>query len=96
MFAKLPNDFFKEDDFLTTSRKFEDGGRFWNRTFKVRAWKKKLPDAASLFGFGFSKKSLKTRDPKYLQEFLLKRFRIFQEESDAIFDAEVDFEARFS
>lgn len=49
-------------------RKWEGGGRFYERVLLVRAWKDRLPDAGPWFS-GFSKGGLKSRDRAYLEEF---------------------------
>ena len=49
-------------------RKWEQGGKFYERVFTVRSWKDKLPDAGPWFS-GFSKGGLKSRDRDYLEEF---------------------------
>jgi glycosyl-4,4'-diaponeurosporenoate acyltransferase len=53
----------------------ERGGKIWDDLFRVKSWKKLLPDGAAWFSGGFSKKSLQNRDPEYLKRFLLETCR---------------------
>lgn len=53
----------------------ERQGQIWDDLFQVKRWKKALPDGASWFSGGFSKKSLQNREPEYLKRFLLETCR---------------------
>ena len=73
--SKIPLTKFKEGPLAFGVFQWEEGGELWNRIFKVRSWKKKLPDGAAFFKGGFSKKRLKSRDSNYLNDFLLETRR---------------------
>jgi len=47
----------------------ERQGQIWDDLFKVKAWKKRLPDGAAWFSGGFSKKSIQNREVEYLKRF---------------------------
>ncbi len=51
------------------SRAWERSGRIWHTLFRVRTWKRGLPDGARLFKRGFRKKRLLSDDPAYLYAF---------------------------
>jgi glycosyl-4,4'-diaponeurosporenoate acyltransferase len=53
-----------------SARAWENGGRFYERSFAIKRWKDRLPDAASWFAGGFAKGTLSARDPEYLARFL--------------------------
>lgn len=63
------------DSWLLRARRFEDGGRFYERTLRITRWKGKLPDGAALFKKGFRKKSFAARDTAYLRRFALETGR---------------------
>ena len=54
---------------------WEKGGKIYQKLFRVKTWKKKLPDGAALFRKGFKKKRLKSRNPAYLERFLRETCR---------------------
>jgi len=60
---------------LFTPRKWEKGGKIYTRAFKVKKWKKKLPEGAALFKKGFPKKHLKGLDTIYLDNFIRETCR---------------------
>lgn len=49
--------------------------RFYESALRIRSWKDKLPEAGGLFGIGFSKKSLRSREPAYIDKFVLETRR---------------------
>lgn len=55
--------------------KFEKGGRFYEKHFKISLWKDKLPQFSEITHKGFSKSSLKGIDKKYLSRFYLETVR---------------------
>lgn len=52
---------------LFDEKKWERGGKFYEDVLKVKKWKNKLPDGASLLGYGFKKGRLSKRDADYLK-----------------------------
>jgi glycosyl-4,4'-diaponeurosporenoate acyltransferase len=66
----LPDRFFQHEGYIYRSRDWERSGKIWQTHFRVRAWKDKLPDGATLFGKGFSKKKLQSKDPTFLTTFI--------------------------
>lgn len=50
-------------------RRWERGGRWYEKLFAVRRWKGLLPDGAALFAKGFRKKHLKRASRDYLERF---------------------------
>ena len=59
---------------VTTLRRWEDGGRFWQRYLHVRRWRDVVPEAGSLFG-GYSKRRLVSRDTADLDRFRRETIR---------------------
>lgn len=72
--TRLPRQRFQPDTFLYRPRGWEQGGKFYQKVFRVRSWKDRLPDGASWFS-GFAKGSLTSRDPDYLREFQIETCR---------------------
>lgn len=66
----LPDRFFDNDNYLYRSRNWEKSGEIWQNLFRVRAWKDRLPDGATILKKGFPKKKLQSRDPDYLAAFI--------------------------
>lgn len=60
---------------LFRERSFESRGRFYERYFRIKSWKRLLPDGAAVLGQGFRKKNLRSRKPEYLKEFYLETCR---------------------
>jgi len=49
--------------------------RIYERFFRLKSWKKKLPDGAAVFKNGFQKKKLKETSQEYLQDFISETCR---------------------
>ena len=50
-------------------KKWERGGRFYERVFAIKAWKDRMPDGAGWFRGGFPKATLRGRSPEFLARF---------------------------
>ena len=62
----LPDAFLDEDGWLFRERSWEHEGRLYTRVFRVRRWKRLLPEAGNFFNGGFDKRHLACRDAGYL------------------------------
>ncbi|MFH1639890.1 MAG: glycosyl-4,4'-diaponeurosporenoate acyltransferase [Chloroflexota bacterium] len=71
----IPLHSFNPDAWIYRQRRWEAGGLAYVRFFRVRAWKKRLPDAADIFKIGFEKKHLKKVDDRYFGEFIKETCR---------------------
>ena len=60
---------FDPQAWLFREKSFEMGGRLYERVFRIKSWKRLLPDGAALLGQGFRKKNLRSRNRDYLEEF---------------------------
>ena len=65
---------FAGDSWLYRLRRFEDGGRLYER-LRIKRWKDRLPEAGALFTGGFSKRSVRTRDRDVLERFVIETRR---------------------
>jgi len=74
LFTRLPVRLFRPGSRVFRRRSFEEGGRFYHRVFRIRAWKPLLPDAAPWFD-GFAKGELRGKDPAYLKAFVRETCR---------------------
>ncbi len=59
----LPRRWFRHDNPFFRSRPWEDGGRLYDRLFRVKKWKDKLPDNSRIFPWVYKKKVLDFHDP---------------------------------
>lgn len=66
--TKLPSSFFNPTSRLYRTRTWEKEGEVYQKWFRVRRWKDRLPDGASWLS-GFAKGSLQSRDADYLRQF---------------------------
>ncbi len=65
----LPNSFFDKDGMLFKIRKFEQNGEIYQKIFRLRRWKRFLPDGAAWTG-GYAKRHLHGYSKENLQMFL--------------------------
>ena len=73
--SRLPLPLFRAEGWLYRTRRWEKEGRIYQAVFRIRSWKGLLPDGAALFKKGFRKKSLASRSPQYLGEFVKETCR---------------------
>ena len=72
---KIPDSRFDENSRLYKTRKWERGGKIYEKVFKVRLWKRLLPDGAAVFKEGFEKKKLAGLSEEYLRGFIKETCR---------------------
>lgn len=70
-FTRMPVGWFNPGD----SRPWERNGRFYERVFRIKAWKDRLPDAARWFEGGFAKGALSGKNREYLRRFICETWR---------------------
>lgn len=75
LMTHIPLDSFDADSCLYRQRKWERGGKIYVRIFRLKKWKRRLPDGAALFQKGFRKKHLKELDEVYLDDFIRETCR---------------------
>jgi len=73
-FTKLDRGRFDPDSWLHRERPWEGGGKVYQTLFRLRSWKRLLPDAAPWFD-GFAKGKLGGKDPAYLRAFVAETCR---------------------
>jgi len=66
---------FNTGFWLYKQKKWEKEGKIYVRIFRLKKWKKRLPDGAALFKKGFKKKHLKELDDVYLDDFIRETCR---------------------
>ncbi len=74
-FHRRPPGHFAHDNWLTRPRRFEQGGRWYQRRLHIRSWKDKLPEKGDLFRGGFSKRHLVDRSTPHLERFVVETRR---------------------
>ncbi len=67
--SHMPLSRFDPDNFFYRIKKIEGGGKIYERFFKIKKWKKLIPDGAALFKGGFPKKKLESNKLDYLNKF---------------------------
>ena len=72
---KIPDSRFNEESWFFGLHKWEQNGSIYEKVFKIRFWKRHLPDGAAVFDKGFKKKKLITLDRKYLKAFIKETCR---------------------
>ena len=75
LMTHIPLNLFDTGFWLYRQRKWEKNGKIYARIFRLKKWKKRLPDGAALFKKGFQKKHLKRLDEIYLGNFIRETCR---------------------
>ena len=74
LLTRKAGNMFRPESCLFRERKWEMGGRIYERCLAIRLWKDLLPDGAPWLG-GFAKKSLVGRDLEYISRFRMETCR---------------------
>lgn len=72
---KIPDRYFTAESFLFRGRVWEKGGEFYNTIFKVKKWKRFLPDGGAVIKGGFRKKHLTDYSKENLERFVVESCR---------------------
>ncbi len=72
---RLPRRWLNPRSWLLRARSWEQGGAIYERLFRVRRWKTRLPSGGGLFRGGFSMRSLQGHDADYLRTWVLESSR---------------------
>lgn len=67
---RLPARIYNYKTWLYRERKWEHGGKFYERIFLVKRWKSYLPDISDFLKWRFSKKHIHDIEFNYIQRFL--------------------------
>jgi len=73
--SRQPLTSFNIDSWLYRKHDWEKNGRFYERLFRLKSWKRRLPDGAVIFKNGFEKKRLKGTNKDYLDSFIRETCR---------------------
>ncbi len=69
---QLPKSLYSYKRWMFRERRWEHGGRVYERLFGVKYWKSKLPDISDFMKWRFNKKHLAELDNHYLDVFLIE------------------------
>ena len=58
LMTRKPLTSFNTENWLYRQHSWEKNGKIYERYFRLKSWKKKLPDGAAVFKNGFQKKIL--------------------------------------
>lgn len=72
---KLPPTAFRSNTFWSRIYPWEKSGMLWHQLFRVKVWKGRLTDGASLFKRGYQKKSLHGMNREDLETFAMETER---------------------
>jgi glycosyl-4,4'-diaponeurosporenoate acyltransferase len=72
---KIPDRICDYKKWMFRERSWEKGGRVYERLFRVKLWKSKVPDISDFMKWRFSKKHLAKLNDKYLYTFLVESCR---------------------
>ncbi|MDN6625769.1 MAG: glycosyl-4,4'-diaponeurosporenoate acyltransferase [Pisciglobus halotolerans] len=72
---KVPDSFFSQRLHWFQSKGWENEGNLWQQLFRVKAWKRFVPDGTMLLKKGFDKTSLEKSDLKYLNKVVIEMRR---------------------
>jgi len=75
LLTRRPLASFSADGWLCRQRGWENDGKTYQGIFRLKSWKKRLPDGALLFKSGFQKKKLKDTSREYLEAFVAETCR---------------------
>jgi len=73
--SRQPLPSFNPNSWIYRKRNWERNGRIYQRFFRLKSWKKILPDGAAIFKNGFEKKHLKETKKYYLDSFIRETCR---------------------
>ena len=73
--TKLPDRYYNYRNWIYKERKLEKNVEFYQQMFKVKRWKKHMPEIADFINSVFSKKSIKEFDNAYIEKYLLESCR---------------------
>ena len=73
--TRQPLTLFNGNSWLYRKRDWERNGKFYEKFFRLKSWKRRLPDGAAIFKNGFEKKHLKESNKVYLDSFLQETCR---------------------
>lgn len=71
----MKDSFFSHRSALYRCRRWEKGGEIYQQVFRVRSWKRYLPDGGALIKGGYAKKHLDSPSEDRLEKFLLESCR---------------------
>jgi len=73
--SRQPLTSFNIESWLFRKRDWEKNGKFYEKLFRLKSWKRRLPDGAAIFKNGFEKKRLKGTNKDYLDSFIRETCR---------------------
>jgi len=73
--SRQPLASFNKNSWFYRKRNWERNGKLYERLFRLKSWKRRLPDGAAIFKNGFEKKHLKETNKDYLDAFIQETCR---------------------
>jgi glycosyl-4,4'-diaponeurosporenoate acyltransferase len=71
----MPARWFDPDGDLFQTQPWEQEGRIYDRWFRVRRWKDRIPSGGALFQRGFAMHQLEAREPHKLRQWIVETCR---------------------
>lgn len=72
---RLPDTVYRTDGPLFRSRSWEREGQIYQRIFRVRRWKNRLPESSRIIKGSFNKTSIGSLKPEHLRIYLIESCR---------------------
>lgn len=69
---KMPDHFYSNGNWLLRQREWEKRGEFYQRVFRVKLWKKLLPELGDIVKSVFPKKRIKEYTREYLNKYIFE------------------------
>lgn len=72
---KIPDKYFNPNGFIYKTRKWENKGEIYQKIFRVRKWKKYLPDGGAILKSGYKKRNLTSYTSQSMEKFAVETCR---------------------
>jgi len=72
---RMPGRLLKRLTPLLRTRQWEKNGNIYQRMFRVKKWKSRVPSGGTVFAGGFSLKQVASKDKAYLEKWVLESYR---------------------
>lgn len=72
---KVPDKYFSPQGILFKERKWEKGGKLYEKVFKIKKWKRFLPDGGAAIKGGYKKRHLTNYSKENLERFMIETCR---------------------
>lgn len=72
---KIPDAWYAKTESFYQPFAWEENGELWQRLFRIKAWKRKLPEGSSIIKSSYNKKHLQGTDKQTFEKFIIETKR---------------------